>query len=338
MTSNNSIINKEFPCELKIKLKEPETTTSMGKKTTTSNMSGNKQMNKLAAEWVKRQGNMSDNKHINNLAIEIVKKEVRISIRDEEIVLAKKNLQFLFDLKAREEKEIAEIKKQQQDIKNHKTGQLAKVSLYEFVNDWLRPEISFKILSYLSDPHKEGINKVRTHRRYFRKARWGNNHPQKGKWEQRRYDPRDNYNDSKIPYCELPLYKQISSPFYKQNPADERAHYEKMSDWVRYYQGYNSRQPTVEKYRNTNPLLHELWEFHRTYETHNTENKKFSITKGDLKKYLTLNKVGGRTDMTNGAKCSEKGGVEEFWGYIGNTNVWYPPQARQEVVGALMKI
>ena len=84
MTSNNSINNKEFPCELKIKLKEPETTTSMGKKTTTSNMSGNKQMNKLAAEWVKRQGNMSDNKHINNLAIEIVKKEVRISIRDEE--------------------------------------------------------------------------------------------------------------------------------------------------------------------------------------------------------------------------------------------------------------
>jgi hypothetical protein len=320
MTSNNSIINKEFSSEFKKKLKEPETTTSMGKKTTTSNMSGNKHMNKLAAE--------------------IVKKQDRIDgYIDAQIFLAEKNLQAYIDEKAKEEKEIADLKKQQQDIKNHKTGQLAKVSLYEFVNDWLRPETSFKILSYLSDPHKEGINKVRTHRRYFRKARWGNNHPQKGKWEERRFYLYSDHNEH-IPYCNLPLYKEISSPFFKQNPADERAHYEKMSDWARRYEG-NHRSGysiTLEKHRNTNPLLYELWKFHRTYETLNKGDKKFIITKADIKKYLTLNKVNNRSLLTKGTKCSEKHGVEEYWGYIGNTNVWYPPQARQELVEALMKI
>ena len=318
MTSNNSIINHEVSSEFKIKLKEPETTTSMGKKTTTSNMSGNK--------------------HINNLAVEIFKKQGRISIRDEEIVLAKKNLQFLFDLKAKEEKEIAELKKQQQDIKNHKTGQLAKVSLYEFVNDWLRPETSFKILSYLSDPHKEGINKVRTHRRYFRKARWGNNHPQKGKWEEQRFYLYSDHNEH-IPYCNLPLYKEISSPFFKQNPADERAHYEKMSDWARRYEG-NHRSGysiTLEKHRNTNPLLYELWKFHRTYETLNKGDKKFIITKADIKKYLTLNKVNNRSLLTKGTKCSEKDGVDETYDYIWGP-IWFPPQARCELVEALMKI
>jgi len=282
--------------------------------------------------------NMSGNKHINNLAAEIVKKQDRVDgYIDAQIVLAKKNLQVLFDLKAKEEKEIEDLKKQQQDIKNHKTGQLAKVSLYEFVNDWLRPEISFKILSYLSDPHKEGINKVRTHRRYFRKARWDHNHPQKGKWEEHRF-----YKDSRlnehIPYCEHWLYEEISSPFFKQNHrSDERAHYEKMSDWARSYEGHNSRELTVEKHRNTNPLLYELWNFHRTYVTNITENKKFIITKGEIKKYLTLNKVNNRSLLTKGTKCSEKDGVDETYDYIWGP-VWFPPQARCELVGALMKI
>ena len=315
MTSNNSIINHEVSSEFKIKLKEPETTTSMGKKTTTSNMSGNKHMNKLAAE--------------------IVKKQDRISDRDQIIAFTKKTLQILIGRQEKEEKEIADIKKQQQDIKNHKTGQLAKVSLYEFVNDWLRPETSFKIFSYLSDPHKEGINKVRTHRRYFRKARWGNNHP---KWEERRFYLYSDHNEH-IPYCNLPLYKEISSPFFKQNPADERAHYEKMSDWARRYEGnYRSGYSiTLEKLRNTNPILYELWKFHRTYETLNKGDKKFIITKGDIKKYLTLNKVNNRSLLTKGTKCSEKDGVDETYDYIWGP-IWFPPQARRELVEALMKI
>ena len=45
-------------------------------------------------------------------------------------------------------------------------GALAKVSIYEFVNDWVRPEISWKIFSYVAEcPHKEGVLKALTHRR-----------------------------------------------------------------------------------------------------------------------------------------------------------------------------
>ena len=289
---------------------------------------------------------MSDNKHINNLATEIVKKEGRITNMDEEIVRAKKHLQFFIDRQAREEKEIADLKKQQEDLKNHKPGQLAKVSLYEFVNDWVRPEISFKIFSYLSDPHTEGINKVRTHRRAFRRSHRG-----KMRWEENRFYERsrvDMYN-YQLPYCELPLYKQISSPFFKSvttvsGRRDVRcAQYTSMSqNWVDRYErrlpGQGSAKLlSLEKYRNTNPLLHELWKLHQTTYAGNG-NKKFVIKKGDIKKYLTLNKVVRRTELTWSDKCSEKHGVDESYSYYLNNHIWRPPQARQDVVAALMKI
>ena len=286
---------------------------------------------------------MNGNKHINKLATQIGKKQDNINgWICSEIEVAKKNLQFLLDTKAKEEKEIEELKTQQEALKNHKTGRLAKVSLYEFVNDWVRPEISFKIFSYLADPHKEGINKARTHRRSWR-ALTGVD--RKG-WTDYRYYP-NSYSGSRnyqTPYCELPLYKEISSPFFKQNPADERAHYEKMSDWVRRYEHQSTRDwdertgvYTDAKYRNTNDLLLELWKFHQTLYTANG-TKKFAITKGTIKKYLSTYKVKGRTDLTYGVKCSEASGTDELWNYIGNTNVWFPPRARQELVGALMKL
>ena len=56
MTSNNSINNKEFPCELKIKLKEPDTTTSMGKKTMTSNNDTKSMNTQLKAKKTRRGG------------------------------------------------------------------------------------------------------------------------------------------------------------------------------------------------------------------------------------------------------------------------------------------
>ena len=286
---------------------------------------------------------MNGNKHINKLATQIGKKQDNINgWICSEIEVAKKNLQFLLDTKAKEEKEIEELKTQQEALKNHKTGRLAKVSLYEFVNDWVRPEISFKIFSYLADPHKEGINKARTHRRSWR-ALTGVD--RKG-WTDYRYYP-NSYSGSRnyqTPYCELLLYKEISSPFFKQNPADERAHYEKMSDWVRRYEHQSIRDwdeitelYTDAKYRNTNDLLLELWKFHQTLYTANG-TKKFAITKGTIKKYLSTYKVKGRTDLTYGVKCSEICGTDELWNYIGNTNVWFPPRARQELVGALMKL
>jgi hypothetical protein len=286
---------------------------------------------------------MNGNKHINKLATQIGKKQDNINgWICSEIEVAKKNLQFLLDTKAKEEKEIEELKTQQEALKNHKTGRLAKVSLYEFVNDWVRPEISFKIFSYLADPHKEGINKARTHRRSWRTLTGVDT---KG-WTDYRYYP-NSYSGSRnyqTPYCELLLYKEISSPFFKQNPADERAHYEKMSDWVRIYQdptaldgGYNI-SPSHTKLRNTNDLLLELWKFHQTLQNPTNGTKKFAITKGTIKKYLSTYKVKGRTDLTYGVKCSEASGTDELWNYIGNTNVWFPPRARQELVGALMKL
>ena len=41
-------------------------------------------------------------------------------------------------------------------------GQLAQVSLYEFVNDWLRPELQWKIMSYAveENPHKSLLKQV----------------------------------------------------------------------------------------------------------------------------------------------------------------------------------
>ena len=286
--------------------------------------------------------NMNDNKHINKLATQIGKKEKATLLIDAQIEIAKKTLQAFIGARAVGEKQIAELKKQQEDIKNHKAGRLAKVSVYEFVNDWVRPEISFKIFSYLADPHKEGINKARTHRRSWR-ALTGVD--RKG-WTDYRYYP-NSYSGSRnyqTPYCELPLYKEISSPFFKQNPADERAHYEKMSDWVRRYEHQSIRDwdeitelYTDAKYRNTNDLLLELWKFHQTLYTANG-TKKFAITKGTIKKYLSTYKVKGRTDLTYGVKCSEICGTDELWNYIGNTNVWFPPRARQELVGALMKL
>ena len=118
-----------------------------------------------------------------------------------------------------------------------------------------------------------------------------------------------------------------------------------MSDWVYKYQHQSTRDwderrtelYSDAKYRNTNDLLLELWKFHQIQYTANG-TKKFAITKGTIKKYLSTYKVKGRTDLTYGVKCSEICGTDELWNYIGNTNVWFPPRARQELVGALMKL
>ena len=294
--------------------------------------------------------NMNGNKHINKLAIEIGKKQDNIDgYLHAQIEVAQKNLHTLLLTKRWEEKDIADLKKQQEDLKNHKAGRLAKVSLYEFVNDWVRPEISFKIFSYLADPHKEGINKARTHRRRYQPAqRWGGNHRSKAVWTERKFYPEDRYEyrNNQIPYCELTLYKEISSPYFQENSTNRRF-YEKMSHWVMNYgeEGWGYKELSLAKYRNTNPLLLELWSFHQTKFVNNNLHKKFITTKGDIKKYLTLNKVKGRTDLTYGVKCSETCGTDEILGNSdgtpnlnGDSNIWLAPEARRELVGALMKL
>ena len=143
------------------------------------------------------------------------------------------------------------------------------------------------------------------------------------------------------------LYKHISDPYFLKN-STERRFYEKMSHWVMNYgeEGWGHKQLSLAKLRNTNPLLLELWSFHQVKLTHNL-HKKFITTKGDIKKYLQMNKVKGRTDLTYGVKCSEINGTDEYLGnsdgtpnynYQPDTNLWLPPQARRELVGALMKV
>ena len=301
---------------------------------------------------------MLRNKQLNKLATQIAKKQDNIDgYIATQIVIAKKNLQAYIDAQAREEKEIAELNKQQEDIKNHKPGQLAKVSIYEFVNDWVRPEISFQILSYLGDPHREGIKKARTHRRYWNK--YGGRHD-KGAWEENKYYPgqHDLYTLRSTPYCELNLYREMNVPHYSvargrrregTPEANELRVFKKMSEWVRCYgkegtpdyEHQTLAYLSFEKYRHTNPLLHELWSFHQTKLTAKG-TKKFIITKGDVKKYLAMNKVKGRTDLTYGVKCSDLvfdvTDLCWLWTHIGNTNIYKAPRCRRELVGALMKL
>tara|TARA_R110000868_G_scaffold185106_1_gene426923 strand:- start:2866 stop:3741 length:876 start_codon:yes stop_codon:yes gene_type:complete len=290
---------------------------------------------------------MSGNKHINKLAIQIANKEKATLFIDEHIEKAEKTLQAFIGARAVGEKQIAELKKQQEDIKNHKPGQLAKVSIYEFVNDWVRPEISFKIFSYLPDPHKEGVNKAQTHRRYYSKERVGNVGRFKGSWKERKFyrTSRNTYGNRETPYCELYLYKHISDPYFLKN-STERRFYEKMSHWVMNQQNMGARNQlfSLARLRNTNPLLLELWSFHQV-KLNNNLHKKFIITKGEIKKYLQMNKVKGRTDLTYGVKCSEINGTDEYLGnsdgtpnWNADTDIWFPPQARRELVGALMKV
>lgn len=300
---------------------------------------------------------MNGNKQLNKLATQIAKKQDNIDgYIATQIVIAQKNLKAYIDAQAREEKEIAELNKQQEDIKNHKPGQLAKVSIYEFVNDWVRPEISFQILSYLGDPHRDGIKKARTHRRYWNK--YGGRH-EKGVWEENKYYPerKDLYTLRSTPYCELKLYKVINEPHYipgrwaiphHTNHQDEQRQHNKMSKWVREYarerreyRDHNLHHLSIEIYRNTNPLLHELWSFHQT-KLNKKGTKKFVITKGDVKKYLAMNKVSGRTDLTYGVKCSDlvfdTTDLCWLWTHIGNTHIYKAPRCRRELVGALMKL
>lgn len=292
---------------------------------------------------------MNGNKQLNKLATQIAKKQDNLDgYIATQIVIAQKNLKAYIDAQAREEKEIAELNKQQEDIKNHKPGQLAKVSIYEFVNDWVRPEISFQILSYLGDPHREGIKKARTHRkRWNKEATWVGGRRRVGYWEDNRhYSNQETHWLRPAPYCELPLYKTIGELYYKpgRGGRGEQRRYEKMSQWYNAYAqqpswNENTHRPALSpaKYRHTNPILHELWCFHQIRYTEKG-TKKFIITKGDIKKYLTAMKVNGRTDLTYGVKCSESNGTDEIREYVGNTNIYKAPRARRELVGALMKL
>lgn len=234
-------------------------------------------------------------------------------------------LEYYLDKKEEEEKAIEHLKMRKEEAQNHKPGKLAKVSIYEFVNDWLRPEITFKILSYVADdPHKEGVKKSQTHRRKF-----GRKNIVAGVFR-RRWSWRSNTSfccpclDGS--YSQLKLYRNINAPI---SSIDD-------------YRSFNYEADRF-RLKYVNPLLHELWSFNRT-----TDNDKFVRPKKDIIKYLKENKVAGRTDLTYRNKCGE--GAGRYWqqhtmprGVAHHTTshssiVYLPPTSRRELVKVLMKM
>ena len=193
-------------------------------------------------------------------------------------------------------------------------GALAKVSLYEFVNDWLRPEISFKIFSYLGDPHKAGVWKSQRQRRVYTKTTKlidGTIVRTKRKWRWVEAAGRN------LPYSRLKLYNQIAN--YRSNYNDANTHdYNYPNDFVlhrhiaywalpcNYLPQYDSETPWDarrdpehahlvgygrQRLQHTNKLLQELWAatFHRS--TH------YLTTKEGLQELCKINKVKGRTNL-----------------------------------------
>lgn len=244
----------------------------------------------------------------------------------------KEHRKTLNELIALMEKEQQEEQKQQEEQEPKNEGRLAKVSIYEFVNDWIRPEISWKIFSYLAeDPHKEGVEEAQHRRRIFHKSQFylptlaPNPNYKKGKgfWlNGRDADENGLYYFDEKPYKTLKIYKRINTPYNN--------HHDGFCAWMR---NYNSKTYGY-KLKYTNPLLVELWRFHESYTTRNN-TKRFVVTKQEIKEYLKINKVKGRSDLTFGVKCSDGWGSLNFI-RVGEDII--PPEQRRELVGALMKI
>ena len=275
---------------------------------------------------------MTTNKAIENLENAINKKQLAISYCDNRIDDAKFVIQNYTEAKAKEEKEIADLKKQQETIRNHKPGQLAKVSVYEFINDWLRPEVSFQIFKYVAkDTHTKGVELAQKRRRKYCRyyKRWENKSPDDYHYNFANPDWSD-VSDDRTPYTHLRLYRQIN---------DHRdIHGDGLHQSIKYWT-MNGERNTLNKLKHINPLLRELWNFHMSVTNNTNDNRRYLIKKGDIKKYLTTNQVKGRGNLLCGGKCSGSvlNGVEDFY-RDPITNRWKPPTDRRELVSALMKM
>ena len=157
-------------------------------------------------------------------------------------------------------------------------GALAKVSIYEFVNDWLRPEISFKIFSYLGDPHKAGVWKSQHKRRRYTtttKLIDGTFISKKRKWRWAEAAGRN------LPYSRLTLYRQIANnkPYYNDGIA------RRVGNWALPY------NQEFHRLQHNNKLLQDLWvaTFWR--------EQQYITTKEELQELCKINKVKGRTNL-----------------------------------------
>ena len=222
-------------------------------------------------------------------------------------------------------------------------GHLAQVSIYEFVNDWVRPEISFKIFSYLGDPHKKDIQRSRKERRqYFpTEKRW--------LWATQYSGSLNSYR----PRNRIRAWESQDEPHFQQpSPTDTTQvvrGYDTMEEWFALYKRHDrwgSGGLSLWKLKHTNPILFELWGLHMSHYTSYSQYKKWLISKNAIKKLLKENQVPGRTKLTEGEKAGVARGGDIDWRdpvpFLPNGrrtgNFKLPPFARREVIAALMKL
>lgn len=203
-------------------------------------------------------------------------------------------------------------------------GKLSQVSLYEFVNDWLRPELQWKIFSYLAEcPHKSLLQQVqqghmpqfipnyRFHSLLFYgqimtpdiiHSRIGFNRRGKGRW----FMPMDiEYTRTRSRMLEedpenLPMVLTLKEP-----------HRQVMDDL--YWRGLPQERNQMLKY------LNDLRE--------SNGNGHWEISKKDLLQHLKENNVKGRTKLAN---ANPPPGRFQYGTRISNN--------RKEVITALMKL
>jgi len=275
---------------------------------------------------------MTTNNAIENLETQVNKKQNLIAYYARKINETEQLLQDYKDATAREENTIADLKKQQETIRNHKPGPLAKVSVYEFINDWLRPEVSFQIFKYVAkDAHTNGVKTAQQRRRKYCRyyKRWENKAPDA--YHHRHTPDWDDVSDDRTPYTHLRLYREINEP---RDIHGDGTYGRSIQFWC-----LSGERNTLNRLKHVNPLLRELWNFHMSVRNGTNDKRRYLIKKGDIKKYLTTNKLKGRGDLLYGVKCSGSGlnGVEDFH-RDPITNRWKPPEDRRELVSALMKM
>lgn len=204
-------------------------------------------------------------------------------------------------------------------------GLLAKVSVYEFVNNWLRPEVMWNILSFVAeDPHKEGIKKSQTHRRVFDKKvkaitsvmKMTENTKVNVKWRWVR--PIKGLTETQ-PYSQLPIYRMNEPPLHSK--YDIGITWEENWRTPRYYNNSGRYFSDGDKYKllYTNKLLHDLW----SYNMYNYNT--YEITKTTLIALCKANKIKGYTKL--------------FCKYKRNpTNTKLLPNQRHALITTLIKL
>jgi hypothetical protein len=208
------------------------------------------------------------------------------------------------------------------------TSSLANVSVYEFINDHLRPELAWHIFSYVADDkHKEGVIRSQSQRRIYtqksvtlsRKVN-GVTHTEttiKGqKWRWAKYDKDKPHT---YPYNKLPLYREISLlGLLWQRQRGERFVKWCSPKWYNNYKHGVLYNGWGLRLTHTNKLLHELWSYAMA------NGKKYVVAKKDLIELCKTNKLKGYTKYFG--KDKRGGG-----GWLLTTN-------RQPLITALIKM